>query len=259
MDGEAMTPFEAVFQRRSVRHFEKEPVPEYILEKIENFEGDLIPIFPFVKVETRIFRAEEYGHSRRLFQVKAPYYLAIYAQQLDGYKMNAGNIMEQIALYLHSQGIGTCFVGMMKPPKEDVPPEDMSFVLMLAFGMPKGELHRDAEDAPRESMEKICVYKQEPLKATQQLLDAARLAPSSINSQPWKFVVYRNRIHIFVTDKKHLAFQKQWTDIDMGIMIAHILMAAEEYWVDLTMTRAENLAEKSVPNYRYVGSVLVKP
>ena len=107
-----MTPFEAIFQRQSIRHFRKDPVPETVLHKIENFEAELIPIFPYVKMETKVYRAEEY-HSKMpaLFGVQAPYYLAVYAQTLEGSRSNAGNLLEQIALYLHSRGIGTCFVG----------------------------------------------------------------------------------------------------------------------------------------------------
>ena len=133
-------------------------------------------------------------------------------------------------------------------------------MIMLAFGMPKGELNRDSQKAHRDSLDKLCAYKQEPLKATRQLLEAARLAPSSLNSQPWKFVVYKNRIHIFVSEKKRQSkTQEPWMELNMGIMMSHILMAAEEYWIDVTMTKSENLAEKTVPNYLYIGSVLVKP
>ena len=167
--------------------------------------------------------------------------------------------MEQIALYLHSRGIGTCFAGMMRPPKQEPVPEGMAFVIMLAFGLPRGELNRDASDAPREPLSRLCVYKQEPMKAAGQLIEAARLAPSSMNSQPWKFVVYRNRIHMFVSEKKRRNFGSGYEDINMGIMMAHILMAAEEYWIDLSMTKSDNLAEKTVPHYKYIGSVLVKP
>ena len=138
-------------------------------------------------------------------------------------------------------------------------PEGMEFVIMLAFGLPKGELNRPAEKAHRESMERLCVYKQEPLRETQELIEAARLAPSSLNSQPWKFVVYRNRLHIFEVQKRQGGKRSAWQEINMGIMMAHILMAAEEYWIDVTMTHSDNLAEKPVANYRYVGSVLVKP
>ena len=59
------------------------------------------------------------------------------------------------------------------------------------------------------------------------ILEAARLAPSSMNSQPWRFVVYDNRIHIF--SKKHSAEQlKKWDEVNFGIMFANLMVAAEE-------------------------------
>ncbi len=254
-----MTPFEAIFNRKSIRHYRKEAVPDNILEKIQDFDGELLPMFPYVKTVTKVFREEEFSHKELMFQVRAPYYLAIYAQELEGCQENAGNMMQQIALYLHGRGVGSCFLGLLKPPKGAECPEGMKFIIMLAFGYPKEELNRDCSRADRLPLEKLCVFKQEPLKATSQLLEAARLAPSSMNSQPWKFVVYRNRIHIFVSEKRALKPVGKWSSINMGIMMANILLTAEEYWIDVVMTRSENLAEKTIPHYSYTGSVLVKP
>ncbi len=254
-----MTPFEAIFNRKSVRHYRREEVPASVLDKIQDFDGELLPMFPYVKTATKVFREEEFGRKELMLQVKAPYYLAIYAQELEGYQENAGNMMQQISLYLHSKGIGSCFLGLLRPPKGAPCPEGMKFIIMLAFGYPKEELNRDASRANRLPLEKLCVYKQEPMKATGQLLEAARLAPSSVNAQPWKFVVYRNRIHIFVSEKQSLRPVARWNGVNMGIMMANILMTAEEYWIDVAMTRSENLAEKAIPHYSYTGSVLVKP
>ena len=105
-----MTPFEAIFNRKSVRHYRREEVPASVLDKIQDFDGELLPMFPYVKTATKVFREEEFGRKELMLQVKAPYYLAIYAQELEGYQENAGNMMQQISLYLHSKGIGSCFL-----------------------------------------------------------------------------------------------------------------------------------------------------
>ena len=39
-----MTPFEAIYQRKSVRHFRRDAVPDAVLEKIQNFDGIIIGI-----------------------------------------------------------------------------------------------------------------------------------------------------------------------------------------------------------------------
>ena len=89
------------------------------------------------------------------------------------------------------------------------------------------------------------------------ILEAARLAPSSMNSQPWRFVVYDNRIHIF--SKKHSAEQlKKWDEVNFGIMFANLMVAAEEAWLDVDLIRLEDISQKNFPNNQYVLSAILK-
>lgn len=74
-------------------------------------------------------------------------------------------------------------------------------MVVMAFGKPKGSCYRKQAEAKRLSLDDLCVYKETPRQWMKQLLDAARMAPSSMNSQPWRFVVFDSRIHIF--SKKH--------------------------------------------------------
>ena len=93
-----------------------------------------------------------------------------------------------------------------------------------------------------------------------EILEAARLAPSSLNSQPWRFVVYENRIHVFskkpLHDKKLL---NRFQEMNFGIMLANVMVAAEEVWVDLDLIKLNNITHKTIPNNQYVISILLKP
>ena len=63
-----------------------------------------------------------------------------------------------------------------------------------------------------------------------QLLEAARLSPSSMNIQPWRFVVYDSKIHIYT--KKHAAedmSRYRLDELNFGIMFANMMTAAEEW------------------------------
>ena len=91
------------------------------------------------------------------------------------------------------------------------------------------------------------------------MLEAARLAPSSTNSQPWRFVVYENRIHVF--SKKPLgerSLLNPFTELNFGIMLANVMVAAEEVWIDLDLIKLNNITHKSIPNNQYVISILLK-
>ena len=89
-----------------------------------------------------------------------------------------------------------------------------------------------------------------------QLLDVARLAPSSMNSQPWRFLVYDNKIHIFCK-KSSVGTSKRLTEINFGILYAHMMVAAEELWLDLDLIRLENISQKNFANSEYMLSAVL--
>ena len=78
------------------------------------------------------------------------------------------------------------------------------------------------------------------------ILRAARLAPSSFNSQPWRFVVYSDRIYIFA--KKTLPFsgkeKRAFKEFNIGIMLSHIMLAAEELWMNMETQVEDQFAKK---------------
>ena len=90
-----------------------------------------------------------------------------------------------------------------------------------------------------------------------QLLEAARLAPSSFNSQPWRFVVYDNRIHVFA--KKHnMNHLGRYEEMNFGIMFSHLMVVAEELWLDVDLIRLEDITHKNFPNNQYVLSAILR-
>ena len=89
-----------------------------------------------------------------------------------------------------------------------------------------------------------------------QMLEAARLSPSSMNSQPWRFVVYDNRIHIF--SKKHSVEKlRKWDEVNFGIMFANMMVAAEELWLDVDLIRLGDISQKNFSNNQYVLSAIL--
>lgn len=237
-----------------------EPVAAKLLEGITRFQKQLVPLSPdiFVKFEV-------YNNVTRRAPVKeglrssAPYYLACFSERKGDYLKNARCLMEQMALYLHSRGMGTCFVGSAKPDRELRGDDACGFVIMLAFGTPKGELNRKFKEARRMELSRLCVQKDNMKTMTRQLLESARLAPSSYNSQPWRFVVYEGRIHIFAKHPAiHTPFYRKWMEINMGIMMAHLLIAAEELWIDISFKSMDNISNKNISNNEYVTTLAVK-
>lgn len=255
-----MNLYEAIYVRKSIRNFKKEAIDDKILSGILEFVEEIEPIFPGIGVKVEIIdNVTKRGRVGGLVNVSAPYYIALYAEKKEKRDLHAGYIMEHISLYLNTKGIGSCFLGMAKRKDKKMEESGYDFVTALAFGLPKGSLFRHDYEAKRLSMDELCAYKERPKTWVKEILDTARLAPSSYNSQPWRFVVYENRIHVFC--KKAVmangTFGK-FAELNLGIMFANVMIAAEEIWVDLDLIRLNNITHKTLPNNQYVLSVLLK-
>ena len=253
-----MNSFEAIFSRRSIRHFKQEKLDWEIIADLLDYANNLPMLMEGIAVEFKLVSNIEakqgfYGP----FNVKAPYYLCISSEPKEDYMMNAGYLMQQINLYLTAKGLGTCFI-VAYPGSGLKATMKYEYVVALAFGKTKSPLTRELTEAKRLPEEEIIVYKEEVTPDIKQVLAAARLAPSAFNSQPWRFVVYSNRIHVFA--KKNLLIAKALDYnkmIDMGIMMANLLLTAEELWVDLSLSKSDALKNRQFQNNEYVCTISI--
>lgn len=249
---------EAIYVRKSVRNFIMEPISPNTLGDIGNFYQEIPRLFPGIDTELGIIDNSRGQHKLKgLFGVKAPYYLALYSEITDKYQMNAGFILEQLCLYLTAKGFGSCIMGGAVVKGSQTMCGDKKLVMMVAFGKSKGAYTRQSSEAKRLPLKELCVYKEQPKEWALHVLEAARLAPSSYNSQPWRFVVYAKRIHIF-SKKVNMERFKKWDELNLGIMFAHMVIVAEEQWLDLDLIRLEDISQKTFSKNQYVLSAVLK-
>ena len=251
-----MTSYEAIFRRRSIRKYKNDEISPAMLEKIEKFGEDAIGIRPDIQVKWKIFRKEEH-QLKGLFRVDAPYYVALYSEICEDYRKNAGCLMEQLSLYLFTKGIGSCYQGGAKLKKDQE--KDLELVMIMAFGYPAEPLERDREAFKRMELNRFVKVHGNFGKVQRKLLEAARVAPSAMNLQPWRFVVTDGKIHMFVKKPGKIGYQMQqdFNLFDAGIALAHMLVTAEEQWFDLEYQKLDSILEKDFPNNMYVGSLLI--
>ena len=253
-----MNLYEAIFLRRSVRKYDQKPVSPEILDKIRIFYTAIEPLFP--GIETEIGITENLGGKRiltGLFGVNAPYYLSFYSEPRDRSEMNMGYLAEQISLYLMTLGLGSCFLGGKSLRGVPKTRGNMQLVIILAFGYPADRLTRRASDAKRLPTKELCLFKDPPTKWMTQVIEAARLAPSAMNRQPWRFVVSGSRIHIFC--KKYSNDRPRFLDdFNFGVMFSHIMIASEELWLDVDLIRLEDISQKNFRSNQYVLSAVVR-
>ena len=143
---------------------------------------------------------------------------------------------------LQSLGLGVCWLGMGKlntKTAPDVP--GMKFAIMLAFGHPKGNVLRHSPDDFRRKGLAQIADQPDPK------LEPARLAPSSVNSQPWYFVHEDAVIHAYCTRKSVIPDMNR---IDMGIALAHLYVANADTF---RFFKAEHTPD--ISGYHYIGSL----
>jgi len=227
-----MTLYEMIFKRKSCRSFTNVPVDAATIETIKAFS--MKPLYPDIKVHWDIVPRNQV---KCICPWTTPQLITIYSEEVDGYLENIGFLFQQMDLYLQTLGLGVCWLGMGRMNlKTTTAVEGMKFVIMLAFGHPKGDqLRHDLKGFKRKSMEQIT-------DKDDSRLEPARLAPSAVNSQPWFFAHEGNSIHVCCA--------KKGSRLDAGIALAHLYIANEE---SFRFFKAEHMAD--LPGYTYIGSV----
>lgn len=250
-----MSIYEAIFNRYSVREYRMEKIEPERLEALKRYLKTVALLDEEKPVEFEIVdNTDKKLKVHGLWKTEAPYYLAVYCGDDRLSMRNAGYAAEQAVLYLTSKELGTCYLGATKAGEDKK--DGLKRFLVIAFGKASAKPFRDSSMAHRNSLAALCAFKDEPGEQVKSILRAARLAPSSFNSQPWRFVVYSDRLYIFM--KKAAPFSgkgaKAFKEFNMGIMLSHIMLAAEEYWMNMETLVEEQFAKKDYKN----GSMSVR-
>lgn len=241
--------YQAIYKRKSIRKYQEKKLSEKELTDIKIFLNKAKVLDPEIKFEAKIVNSESV---KSLLPIKSPHYLQFFSEEKGDYLLNAGFILQQLDLYLSANNLGCCWFGMAKPKKEIIAESDLEYVITLVFGHPDEASLRDSiEDFDRKPLSEI-----KEGKNHYDLLEAARLAPSATNGQPWYFISEKNKIHLYQLEPNFIKkfFYEKMNKIDMGIALAHLWLAAEEHNMDFEF---EKLAESqaAVEGYNYLATI----
>ena len=227
-----MTLNEMICHRKSCRSFTGKPVDSATIETIKAFP--LKALYPDIKFHWDIVTRDKV---KCICPWTTPQLITIYSEETEGYLENIGFLFQQMDLYLQTLGLGVCWLGLGRMnPKTTSHVEGMKFVIMMAFGYPKGDqLRQDLKGFKRKTPEQIA-------DQADPRLEPARLAPSAVNSQPWYFTHEGDAIHVYCN--------KMGTRVDAGIALAHLYVANEE-----SFRFFKTAGVREVPGYGYIGSV----
>jgi nitroreductase len=250
-----MTPedlYQAIFRRKSVRNYDSSFLPEETLQEIENCLDQLTPLHPEIQTEFQIVAGDMI---KTRMMKRAPHYLLAFSEDKEGYLENVGYMLQQMDLYLSKRGIGTCWQGIPQPKKEVLQSSPLKYVILLTMGKAQDSLHRDIQEFRRKPLEEIT-----DIDGMKEHLEPVRLAPSSTNSQPWYFTGTPELIHAYCRKPNRLKalFVGKFNQIDMGIALYHLKLAAEHFGKKVEFFKDAVAAQGGPAGYYYVGSVKVE-
>jgi len=203
-----MTLFETIFTRRAVRKYDLTPLGGAVLADIRAFLDETKPL-DGQSARFEIVSADKVKNAI------APHYILAYCEPGDGAYANVGYMLQNADLYLQSNGYGSGWLGMAKPNEQDG-----DFCIMLAFGKTDVPARRDVGEFKRLPVGDIS-------NAENTIAQAARLAPSAMNSQPWKLDFSDGKVTIryFGRGVSKLILKKKLSKIGLGIVTRHVEVA----------------------------------
>lgn len=204
-----MTLYETIFVRRQVRQFTNAPLEKQILEDILRCVSEADQLSgQHAKFEIASAEAVSGGGS-------APHYLLSYCNDNSAAYTNVGYVLQKADLYIQSIGLGS---GWFMGPKPINNSEN--FCIALAFGNTDVPMRKSPNDFKRLPIEKISPVDNVVAKAV-------RLAPSAMNSQPWKLELEAGKVIVkdFGRGVMRVMLRNKLNKIDIGIASRHAVLA----------------------------------
>lgn len=223
----------AIERRRSVRTYTGEPlaagVVALLTDAIKNaprpFGGDITLGLGRFDIKGP-HKPGTYG----MISGACDYMLAAFDERPES-ALSTGYALEDVVLRATDAGIGTCWIGGTFKGSDFAAaldcPAPQSLKLIIAMGYPAGKarfLERVGRkimgSSGRKPFEELFFKKnaETPLERDNTFADALsmmRLAPSSMNSQPWRAIVEGGTVHFYTVAKGPFRF------VDLGIGLRH--------------------------------------
>lgn len=255
---------------KSVREFKNKEIKEKYFKEIEDYIRNNKKLLPEINIECEVFSKEEsYEKLKNIagyngHMIEAPHYLILLSDKEQGYIENSGYIGERIILKARDLEIDSCWVtftdsNLIKEKLGILSDKEVTAIIALGYGENKNAKSKRALD--RLGIEEI-VYMNEWGKNAnideldeRGLLDAfsyARMAPSVLNRQPWRFIVDGGKVILVV--KKDDFTSEYEKGIDAGIAMLYFGLIIDTTMFDLRWSMGDIDKDYKVPSdYEVIG------
>ncbi|MDL2253465.1 hypothetical protein LJC49_05245 [Ruminococcaceae bacterium OttesenSCG-928-I18] len=227
-----MNLYHSITRRKSCRSYQMQPLEAEWIDKMQDAVKDFEPLYPGLPLTHRLTKKVT-GR----FQVQAPHYLIISGQGAPGEMEQLGFLYEQLVLWFDAMEIGCVWLGASKDAEASARSGD---IIVIGFGRTAEPVHRTRDQFNRKPIEDITNAPDDVC------IQAAHLAPSGMNTQPWYFekaeaevLVYKQKL------KPPVSLLYKHSDIDMGIGLCHYALACKETGRPFRFTRENTLPGKA--------------
>jgi len=245
-------------RRISVRHYETGPVPERTLQAVVSSGESSIALDEGIRVYFHLVKEGKLIAERmtpltgtKLLFGSAPHFIIATSEERPLFMLNIGFRMEQMILFATQEGLGTCWVGGMFAEERITSflglRKGERVIALTPIGYPDtsfyGRFVHDAIELAAVNFGRRKPLRQmafgssweSPLETEDgellEALECARLAPSWVNAQPWRFLVTQREV-IAVVDAsgryRSVRQGRHYYRLDMGIAMAHFYLATRE-------------------------------
>lgn len=214
-----------ISKRKAIRAFERAALDQMRLDEILAFAREVPPLLAGSAVEVALVGRERV---RGLGVLPAPHFLVLRASPGAAGELAAGYLGQHLSLMMSARGIGSCWLGMTLPPSRDGDRDGLAYAGTIAFGLSAEPPFRGLGEFKRKPLAEIASpIASSALADAAPLLEAARLAPSAMNRQPWFFTLEDRLIHAFSCPAPGLLnIARRWRYVDLGIACCHLAVAA---------------------------------
>lgn len=274
--------------RKSTRDFKNDLVDDHKLESLIDWFKQSPRLVPDIELQAKLFINGQQvfekldgiaGYNGKMIQ--APHYILIISENKEGYIENTGFMGESMILKAVKEGIDTCWVNFSNSKAvKDVlgiqTNKEITGIIAVGYGLDKKKiLHTldtgdnyskadmqviDDNTSFRYALEQIVFHKKwgESINYEQLemrgLVDAfsyARLAPSVLNKQPWRFIL-DDSIVVLVIKEDDKVKQKD-EKMDAGIVMLYFYLIISQVF-DLKWVLGQPKEKYTIPEgYRIIG------
>lgn len=260
--------------RRSVREFRNKPVSSDLLEEVRNYLGTLNNGKSGVNVNFSLYERGDLIYNKLKgiggysgVMIESPHYISL--ELLDNKEKSiiyGAYLMEQIISLLTNIGLGTCWVSI-----EDVDRDvkntlfggirgDIKYLLAFGHGKRKNPFINESfsERIGVEELvfdEKIGNYASgEDLenRGLGDLFYYIRFAPSSLNRQPWRFLLEKDKVKLLLKYDNI----EELNLMDAGVIMYYFEALRETIGIESKWELIEGLeVEEGKDKYKYIGEI----